>query len=329
MTLKNSVSKKKNKNSHFGRLDLSAEKRYYTLKVILLFLLFIICVVSLLPARNCEAADPLKVYVVNYPLKYFTERIGEDHVEVIFPAPPSIDPAYWIPDIPAILAYQQADLILLNGAGYAKWVDKVTLPQSKLIDTSKEFKDRYITIKGAITHSHGPEGEHAHEGIAFTTWLDFELAVKQAEAILFAVNRKIPEKKRTFEKNFKSLKADLMALDKELMTIVSNASSKPLVASHPVYDYLARRYRLNIKSVHWEPKEIPNREQLDELQNILNDYKAQWMIWEGEPNPESVMKLRSIGVDSLVFDPSSNVPEKGDFLSIMWQNVENLRLAFK
>jgi zinc transport system substrate-binding protein len=316
------------RKSHIGRLDMSVEKRYYTPKTLLSFF-FILSVVSLLPSWNCEAADSLKVYVVNYPLKYFAERIGGDHVEVIFPAPPSIDPAYWIPDIPTISAYQQADLILLNGAGYAKWVDKVTLPQSKLVDTSKEFKDRYITIRGAITHSHGPEGEHAHEGIAFTTWLDFDLAVKQAEVILFAVNRKIPEKKRTFEKNFKSLKVDLMALDKELMTIVSNASSKPLVASHPVYDYLAGRYGLNIKSVHWEPKEIPNREQWAELQDILNDHKAQWMIWEGEPNPESVMKLRSIGVDSLVFDPSSNVPEKGDFLSIMWQNVENLKSAFQ
>ena len=305
------------------------EKRDCTLKALPLFLLFIISVVTLLPARNCNAADPLKVYVVNYPLKYFAERIGGDHVEVVFPAPLSVDPAYWIPDIPTILAYQQADLILLNGAGFAKWVNKVTLPQSKLVDTSKEFKDRYITIKGAITHSHGPEGEHAHEGIAFTTWLDFDLAVKQAEAILFAINRKIPEKKRTFEKNFKSLKVDLMALDKELMTIVPNASSKPLVASHPVYDYLTGRYGLNIESVHWEPKEIPNHKQWAELKDILNDHKAQWMIWEGQPKPESVAKLIAIGVNSLVFDPCSNVPEKDNFLSIMWQNVENLKSALQ
>ena len=30
---------------------------------------------------------PLSVFVVNYPLQYFAERIGGEHVEVVFPAP--------------------------------------------------------------------------------------------------------------------------------------------------------------------------------------------------------------------------------------------------
>ena len=291
--------------------------------------LALILVILLLPARDSLSAEPLSVYVVNYPLKYFAARIGGDHVEVVFPAPPGIDPAYWIPDIPTVAAYQQADLILLNGANYANWVNKVTLPLSKLVDTSKMFKDRTITIKGALTHTHGPGEEHAHEGIAFTTWLDFDLAVKQAEAIVRALSRRKSDQKTTFHKNLKSLKKDLVALDKDITTIVSKDSSEPLVASHPVYDYLARRYGLNIESVHWEPNEMPNHEQWAELQNILKDHKAEWMIWEAEPIPESVAKLKSIGVGSLVFDPCSNVPENGDFLSVMRQNVENLKLAFQ
>ena len=104
-----------------------AGKRLYLQKTRALSLLFfIILAVTLFPAWNCMAQKPLNVYVVNYPLKYFAERIGGDHVEVVFPAPAGIDPVYWIPDIPSIIAYQQADLILINGANYAKWVDKVS-----------------------------------------------------------------------------------------------------------------------------------------------------------------------------------------------------------
>ena len=128
-------------------------------------------------------ARPLNVYVVNYPLKYFAERIGGDDVKVTLPVPADVDPVYWTPGIADIGAYQQADLILLNGAGYAKWVSKVSLPRSKTVDTSRGFKDQYITVKETMTHSHGAEGEHAHEGLAFTTWLDLSLAAKQAEAI--------------------------------------------------------------------------------------------------------------------------------------------------
>ena len=39
-------------------------------------------------------------------------------------------------------------------------------------------------------------------------------------------------------------------------------------------------------------------------------------------------KLKSIGVESLVFYPCGNVPAQGDFLAVMRANVENLRKAF-
>ena len=271
----------------------------------------------------------LTVYVVNYPLKYFAERIAGDHAEVVFPAPPDCDPAYWVPDVKTIGAYQKADLILLNGANYAKWVRKVSLPRSRMVDTSAKFKDRYITAEEALTHSHGAKGAHAHESLAFTTWLDFTLAARQVQAITKALSRKKPNLNDTFQENYKSLEKDLMALDRKLKAIVLKNPTLPLLASHPVYDYLSRRYGLNMKSVHWEPDEVPNDEQWIQLKNILKSYPAKWMIWEGNPIKASVDGLKSLGVASLVFDPCGNKPEKGDFLTVMQKNMENLKGAFQ
>ena len=42
----------------------------------------------------------------------------------------------------------------------------------------------------------------------------------------------------------------------------------------------------------------------------------------------SVDKLAASGIKSLVFDPCGNVPDQGDFLSVMKQNVKNLEAAF-
>ncbi len=55
---------------------------------------------------------------------------------------------------------------------------------------SAGFKDQYIEAAEILTHSHGAEGEHAHEALAFTTWIDFSLAAKQAKAIAQALSRK-------------------------------------------------------------------------------------------------------------------------------------------
>ena len=275
------------------------------------------------------AAPPLNVHVVNYPLKYFAERIGGDHVRVHFPVPADIDPAYWLPRIKDIANYQQADLILLNGAGYAKWTRKVTLPRSKMVDTSKAFKDRYIVMEEAVTHSHGAEGEHAHESTAFTVWLDFELAAGQARAVAKAFIRKRPDLKATFSANLAGLEKDLSGLDGELKRLVSNNPSRPLLGSHPVYHYLARRYGLNMRSVHWEPGEVPDDRQMMELHGLLKDHPAQWMVWEGAPVAASADRLETIGIHSLVFDPCANTPASGDFLSIMRQNIDNLKAAYR
>ena len=104
----------------------------------LLCLVPIACGPSESPVAGTEKSPPgekLSVYTVNYPLAYFAERIGGDLVEVSFPAPADADPANWSPDAGTVAAYQAADLILLNGAGYARWTARASLPLSTLVDT--------------------------------------------------------------------------------------------------------------------------------------------------------------------------------------------------
>jgi zinc transport system substrate-binding protein len=279
---------------------------------------------------GAAAADsPLSVCVVNYPLKYFAERIGGSHVEVLLPVPADVDPAYFMPSTADIGRCQQADLILLNGAGYAKWVRKVSLPRAKMVDTSRAFKERYLTAKEVTTHSHGAEGEHAHEALAFTTWLNFDLAAKQAEAILEALIRKRPQQKDLFRANYTSLGNDLLALDSRVKAVVSHNNSVPIIFSHPVYQYLEEGYGLNGQSVHWEPDQTPSSMQLGELEKLVETHPARWMVWEGVPVKPALAALEAKNIQSAVFDPCGNVPPEGDFLSVMHQNVLNLEAVFR
>ena len=114
---------------------------------------------------NDEPGAPV-VYVSNYPLEYFVNRIGGGVIRVEFPMATSTDPAFWRPDAEVVIAMQGADLILLNGATYEKWLDLVTLPAANVVNTSEAFADRYLTVASAVTHSHGPEGEHYDIGQA-------------------------------------------------------------------------------------------------------------------------------------------------------------------
>ena len=278
-------------------------------------------------ANQINNTKPI-IYVTNYPLKYFAEYIGRDTIQVQFPISTDIDPAFWQPNAEIISQLQQGDLIFLNGATYEKWLDKVSLPKSKLINTSSQFQDQYIFIKSAITHSHGPEGEHSHTDIAFTTWLNLQFAIKQAQSIQDALSEIMPEKKETFRANYQALEKDLLDLDRQIKNIVATNPEQNFIASHPVYDYLKQRYGIKLESVHWEPENYPTEAQWQELKVLLGKHQAQWMIWEGEPNPETVTQLKTMGINSLVFAPVANTPDTGDFLSTMQQNIDNLQLAF-
>jgi len=279
------------------------------------------------PAGRADAPDtsPLSVYVASYPLQYFAERIGGELVEVVFPAPRDVDPAYWSPDPETVSAYQQADLVLLNGAGYAKWIQRASLSSRKLVDTSAALRDRYIALEDAVAHTHGPAGAHAHEGLAFTTWLDPLLAMAQARAIADAFVAARPESEVAFSGRFAALEADLQSLDQELSAAAKAVGDQPLLFSHPVYQYLIRRYRLKGRSLHWEPDESPTAQMWRELEQLLEDHPARWMIWEGTPEPETVRGLQRLGVESVAFEPAGNVPTIGDFLGVMSRNAAALR----
>ncbi|MHC4778162.1 MAG: metal ABC transporter substrate-binding protein [Planctomycetota bacterium] len=301
-------------------------------------LFFIVAVCGLTTACSPRAASKSAegegsgvktVFTDNYPVAYFAQRIAGDSVKVVFPAPKDGDPAFWEPGEEDIAAYQKSDLILMNGAGYAKWADKASLPEGKIVDTSRTFRDEYLEITGTVTHSHGISGDHAHAGCDFNTWVDPVNAKKQAREIQKALTRLRPELEKTFEKNCLALVKDLDSLDAKFKALGENGEKRPMVASHPVYNYVARRYGWNLKSLKWEPQEMPSKEGWAALKKILKDHRAAWMIWEGEPDPAIVAQLeKDHGVRSAVFDQCGNRPDVGDYLSVMRRNVENLKPVF-
>ena len=263
------------------------------------------------------------IVVSNYPLFYFTERLAPG-VDVKFPAADSDDPAYWKPTTDDISIMQKADLIILNGAGYEKWLSTISLPPTKIINSLKGLDDQLIKLDDKVTHSHGLEGEHEHSETAFTTWLDFKLCIKQAEVIKDALILIIPSNKKNIEQNFISLKSDLESIDTKMQTAASNFKDKTLYASHPVYQYLAKTYKLKIISEHWEPDEIPGEEMWSVFSDKLESDPSEIMLWEDKPLSEIEKRLNNLGLRIVVFNPCANKPETGDFLSAMNSNVEGL-----
>ena len=117
------------------------------------------------------------------------------------------------------------------------------------------------------------------------------------------------------------LKGDLFNLDRRFAVAAGNIADTPLLFSHPVYQYLIHRYKLNGVEVHWEPDEAPDGHAWDHLEELLERHPARWMLWEGEPLESTAAGLDELGIPSVVFDPCGNRPETGEYLTVMAANA--------
>ncbi len=268
------------------------------------------------------------VQSTNYPLHYFAERLGTDVFELNYIVDPEGDPAFWKPAKPEVSAFQKADLIVKNGADYEKWMKRVSLKQSTQVDTSQAFSKNLIKTAGK-EHRHGDGTVHSHAGTAFTTWIDFSQAAMQAEAIAARFKQAQPDAAATIDENLAALLADLADLDARMKAFGKVWGDKPLVASHPIYQYFGRAYGLKIEAIEWEAEMEIKDSDLAELKAILAKHPATWMIWEDAPSEANIAAVAKLGLKSVVFAPCANRPAETDWLGVMKANVERMEAMLK
>ena len=269
------------------------------------------------------------VVTSNYPLYFFASRIAEGvdvAPEIVFPDIDG-DPTLWIPGAGQIQLLQSADAVIINGAGAESWLKLISIDRQSLVDTSADIADRLIALDDSVLHQHGPEGEHSHQGTAFTTWLDPQLAIAQAKSVTSALIQLAPSGETGFRDNMAKLEQELMQLDSRLAEVFAILRGRPVLFSHPVYQYLQHHYGINGRSLHWEPEQEPTTSAWIAMQQITTTHSATIMIWEDEPLTSTAQRLSDAGVNSVYFHTVANRPDQGDYLSAMRANVERIASA--
>ena len=272
--------------------------------------------------------SPIDVVATNYPLAYFASRIGKEHVKVEMPVPDGVNPAEWQPTPEEIGRIQQAEVILLNGAGYAEWAGRASLPSSKTWSTSNNARDEWIQVPDGAAHSHGPGGAHSHMKTASMTWMDPDLAIEQADSIREALESVAPEYQEEFASNYRVLRRQIIEASADIEQAINTRPEQPVFFSRPYYQYLSRRYHINSQSVDWAANQTPSDTQWLEFQRELGKHPATWMIWDSQPNPAIEERLKTLGISSVVYPTCANTPPSGDYLDGLSQSAASLRKVY-
>lgn len=284
--------------------------------------------------RKENVESDFRVVAVSYPLQYLTCRLAGGLVAVDFPVPQGVkDPSRWKPSREAVLAMQSADLVIANGvgAGYAKWLPKVSLPESKLCRTATKglsISDYIAVADVSVVHSHGPDGEHSHPTMVSRTWLDPAIAKKQAVYISEQLTKIYPQFAIQFSANLTALTKDLDRLT-ALLQSTAREQSRPLVTATPLQKFLTRA--AGVGDLHMTWFAIPNVEQADlELKALFKDAGATGgvVLFDRElPADDILGVLESHGCRPISLDLIDQPPKEGDFLSSLEANIVALKKA--
>lgn len=181
-------------------------------------------------------AEKVKVVTSFYPLYDFASHVAGDRAEVSSLVPPGIEPHDWEPTSGDVTRAREADLLMINGAGFESWADGIGV--RVIVNTSE----------GLELEAHEEE-EDGHEGVDPHIWLDPVLAKHQVDVIRAALVRADPAGASYYNNNAEQFSGELDELDAFIRSELSSCDRSDFIAFHDAFSRFAERYGLTQHSV--------------------------------------------------------------------------------
>ena len=269
--------------------------------------------------RPTEA--PLELRTTSFPVDWLVRRLAPSGATVTLILPAGEDPPDWQPPGPTIEALQHADLVFAHGANYEGWMATSLLPDDRVVYASA---GQTLIELGGAAHQHGAGPAHSHAGVDPHVWADPVAYLQEAGVVAQALRERRPAQAEAVTQREAALKQSLEALDADLGAAWAPWVGVPLSASHPAFNYVARRYGLSITSFGFDPAEPPTPEALAEWAKWA-EAGGRHLLWEAAPTAAVTAAFPSATVH-VVLDPLEQPPEGGryDYLAQARKNISEI-----
>ncbi len=223
------------------------------------------------------------VFVSIAPLKYFVERIGQNHVDVEVLLPPGASPATYelTPKRLALLA--RAKTFFRVGVPFESAViGKIesTLDELPVVDLRDgielltiEAHDHGNEADGSHeeeVHVHGPGCNHAPGELDPHIWMNPQLVQKMSISIRDELIRLRPDLEKGLTANHIALNRDLEVLYEEIRESLSHLRGRVFYVFHPAYGYFAQSFGLKQKAIERGGKQPT----VKQLASLIEEAKA-------------------------------------------------------
>lgn len=125
---------------------------------------------------------------------------------------------------------QTASLIIVNGAGLESWLQTVSLPKSRLLDTTQSVRSGLLQADGNVSHQHGPNGPQDPASLVHSTWMSPTILQSQCTAIQQRLQKlsidpeTLNERSQKIRAEISTLTARIQKLRKRKLSVLTTTS---------------------------------------------------------------------------------------------------------
>ena len=282
-------------------------------------------VASLTTACRLPRSDDHTVVASFYPLYFIADRVAGRYNDVVDLTPPGVEPHEYELTVRQVAEIDNARVGFYQ-RGIAPSVDQAMDNDSPhhVLDVT-DFVDLAVPVSGS-----GVEATSDDKDPHF--WQDPTLMADATNAFARTMAEADPAHGAYYRQRALALTQRLVALDEDFRTTLATCRIKTVVVSHDAFEYLARRYDVDVVPIAGlEPDAEPSLQRLHDLSDLIRERGVTTVFFETLASPELAESLAGdLGIRSAVLDPIEGLSADdthATYLTLMRQNLSALAKA--
>jgi zinc transport system substrate-binding protein len=275
----------------------------------------VLLALALVPALGGCAADRSAgptVVASFYPLQFVAERIVGDHARVLDLTAPGVEPH----DL-ELTVRQTAEISAATAVIYEQELQP-SVDQAVADNGPEHVLDTTSVVPLRADDPH--------------FWQDPTLLARVARAFTRTMVAAEPEHAAGFRANDARLQGELRGLDADFRRGLAHCRTRTLVVSHDAFEYLGRRYHLDVYPIAGlTPDAEPSPQHLQKISQLVASKGITTVFNERLASPQMVDALsHDLGVRTAVLDTLEGLTSAdphANYLSIMRANLAAIRKA--
>jgi zinc transport system substrate-binding protein len=235
-----------------------------------------------------------------YPLYMMADALAASAVDVEYAVPDGRTSRTWDPSPEDVQKLQTAGVILLNGAGYEPWAQRLSLPRSRTVDTSSGYRARLLRVADDVTHQHGPVGQQSNRDAIPTTWLEPELASAQLGRVEEQLVRMVPDAADAVSQRATAIRNGLKQLGRKMAQLRAETSAREVTVAtdEPDFQYLTSGLGWKMHQIQWASNDILTPESVA----AFTEHSVQLIMIRPDGNQTRIEQLRALDIPCVAVD---------------------------